>query len=611
MHSYDFLGELVLIGSLAIVNILVFQIIKIPPVIGLIVTGIMLGPSGFHVVSDTGLISTLAEMGVVLLLFTIGLDFSVDELNKLKKIVLAGGFAQVLLSGTAIAALSFWLMDAIGRRVSIEEAVILGFSFSVSSTAICLKILSDREELGLQHGRIALGILIFQDIAIVPLMLGLSFLAADKVPSFGELARETGIILLFGIGIFGGFRLLMPKVVKIIASLHAREVLVLGALVLCFGAAYLTALIGLSLALGAFVAGVVIASTDESHQISRTIDPFREALTSIFFVSVGLLLNVNMIELPWFIVIALVVLAVKGMIMTIISLLLGYSMRVSVMAGMTLAQIGEFSFVLAQSGLNNHLIGQEVFQAMLAIIVVTMVVTPALIAAAPGFAEQMAPVFGFIPLVSRDASNLTLKPSDTTIICAGEIHTVIVGFGINGRNVAAVLNATNLSYTILEINREIVKTVRRRGEPAYYGDCTDKKSLIRAGVDHARSVVLGISDEKASAQSIRAIREINGNTFIIVRARTLSAVDALYKAGADAVVAEKYETSIQIFSQLLKHFALKPELILEQQEIIRELYYQGVIGYGASKQSRRPGLIRKVETPPASSKEPGDSTQEP
>jgi CPA2 family monovalent cation:H+ antiporter-2 len=325
----------------------------------------------------------------------------------------------------------------------------------------------------------------------------------------------------------------------------------------------------LSLALGSFVAGMIIASTDESHRISVTIDPFREAFSSIFFISVGLLLDIKMINLPLFIVIALVVLLVKGSLVAGISLFLGNSLRVSMMAGMALAQIGEFSFVLAETGMKNNIINHEVFQAMLAISVVTMIVTPAMIAIAPKFADQVVPALGFIPLVSRDAPALSVKPPDSTIICAGEIHAAIIGFGINGQNVAAVLHATNISYSVLEIDRDMVKAMRKKGEPIYYGDCTDKKALLRAGIDHARAVVLGISDATAIGKSIAMIREINQKAFIIVRARTLDDVALLYKAGADVVVTEKFETSIQIFSLLLNHFTVEPELILEQQEIIR------------------------------------------
>ena len=569
MHEFDFLGELVLIGALAVAIILVFQRLKIPPVIGLIFTGILLGPSGIAAVYDQKLISTLAELGVILLLFTIGLEFSLDDLKKLKKIVLVGGIVQILVTGLAISFLSYWFMLVIDRGITLSAAAFLGFTFSVSSTAICLKILTDREELALPHGRIALGILIFQDIAIVPLMIGINLLNPETASTFEILAKKIGIIVLFATGIFISFMLLMPKMVRLIASLHAREVLVIGALVICFGAAYLTSLVGLSLALGSFVAGMIIASTDESHQISVTIDPFREAFSSIFFISVGLLLDIKMINLPFFVTIALLVLMVKGLIVAGVSLSLGNSLRVSMMAGMALAQIGEFSFVLAETGLKNNLINHEVFQAMLAISVVTMIVTPAMIAVAPRFADQVVPALGFIPLVSRDSSALPVRPPDSTIICAGEIHAAIIGFGLNGQNVAAVLHATNISYTVLEIDRDMVKSMRNKGEPIYYGDCTDKKALLRAGIDHARAVVLGISDATAIGKSITMIREINKKAFIIVRARTLDDVASLYKAGADVVVTEKFETSIQIFSLLLNHFTVDPELILEQQEIIR------------------------------------------
>lgn len=569
MHDLDFLGELVLIGAIAVAIILIFQRLRIPSVIGLIFTGILLGPSGIGVVYDERMISTLAELGVVLLLFTIGLEFSLEELNKLKRIVFLGGLVQMVVTGVVISCLAYWFMHAIGYAIPVSAALFLGFAFSVSSTAICLKILTDREELALPHGRVAMGILIFQDLAIVPLMVGINFLKPGVAPSLKVMVSKIGIIFFAAAVIFAGLRFLTPRVVRLLASRKAKEVLVIGALVICFGAAWLTAFAGLSMALGSFVAGMVIASTDESHQISQKIDPFREAFTSLFFVSVGLLLHVRMVDLPLFIFIALVVLVVKAVLVYGVSMVLGNSLRVSMMAGMALAQIGEFSFVLAESGLKNHVIGHDLFQAMLSIIVVTMIVTPAMIAIAPKFADQVAPALGFIPLVSRHSLTHPTRPPDSTIICAGEIHASIIGFGLNGQNVAAVLRATNISYSVLELQREVVKVMRKKGEPIYYGDCTEKKALLRAGIDHARAVVIGISDIVAARSSIRLIREVNEKAFIIVRTRSLDDVASFYRVGADVVVTEKFETSIQIFSLLLNHFTVAPDLILEQQEIIR------------------------------------------
>ena len=194
MHEFDFLGELVLIGALAVAIILVFQRLKIPPVIGLIFTGILLGPSGIAAVYDQKLISTLAELGVILLLFTIGLEFSLDDLKKLKKIVLVGGLVQILVTGLVISFLSYWFMLVINRGITLSAAAFLGFTFSVSSTAICLKILTDRDELSLPHGRFALGILIFQDMAIVPLMIGINVLNPEATHSFAILARKVGFM---------------------------------------------------------------------------------------------------------------------------------------------------------------------------------------------------------------------------------------------------------------------------------------------------------------------------------------------------------------------------------------------------------------------------------
>ncbi|HHE32181.1 MAG TPA: sodium:proton exchanger [Chlorobaculum parvum] len=601
MHHYDFLGQLVLIGTLAIATILLFQRIRIPPVIGLIFTGIMLGPTGFGVVSDSGLISILAELGVVLLLFTIGLEFSIDDMKKLQKIVFVGGFAQILLTGLVIAGMAFLLMEAIGKGISTQEALTLGFSFSVSSTALCLKILSDRDELGQEHGKIALGILIFQDMAIVPLMIGLTFLAPGKAISPEATIQEIVLLLVFAVGMFGGFRLLMPRVVRMITALHAGEVLVLGALVLCFGAAWLASLIGLSLALGAFMAGMVIASTDESHRISKTIDPFREALTSIFFVSVGLLLDVNMIELPWLIGVALIVLLVKGTVMTGISMALGFPLRVSLMSGMVLAQIGEFSFVLAGSARNTGLLDQHMFQLMLTIIVVTMIVTPALIAAAPGFAAQMAPVFRFMPLMPKPEPKQPTRAAAGPIVCKGEIHAAIIGYGLIGQNVATVMNATNLLYTVLDINRKVVSTMRRKGEPLFYGDCTERKSLLRVGADHCRSVVICIPEVEAATQCIRLVRSINSEAFIIVRSRSFRSAGQFYRAGADAVVTEIFETSIQMFSELLRHFKVEPETIFDQQEIIRreggKLFMVPAVEFSASSTKNGKSGSRKSPLP--------------
>ncbi|MCS7211842.1 MAG: cation:proton antiporter [Chloroherpetonaceae bacterium] len=573
MHDFEFLRELVIISAAALVIVLIFQRLKIPSVIGLIVTGILLGQSGLKVIEDVSLISTLAELGVILLLFAIGLEFSIEELRRLSRIVVFGGLFQVLLTGVIVGSLAYWLLSTIGVQMSWQAAALIGMSLAVSSTAICLKLLSDRNELFLPHGKIALGILIFQDIAIVPMMIGVSFLSPYSEQSFEKILRELGLLVLFSLGIVGAFRLVMPRLTRLLASINAKEVLVLGALLLCFGSAYLTSLAGLSLALGAFIAGVIISSTDESHAIAEAIEPMRDALTSLFFVSVGLLLNVELSELPLYLLLAAAVLIVNAALATLVGLALGYSLQVSMMAGMVLAQVGEFSFVLAKIGKVEGIISNEVYQGMLAVIVVTMIVTPALIALAPRVAERLAPSLEFIPL-HADGTHpeadrlLQAQPQSETEVL--NPHVVIIGYGENGRNIASVLQATNVRHTILDNDKDNVERAKQAGlNNIFYGEATSRQALTRAGVRVAQAVVIGISDYSDVGKVIKTVRELNPKAFVIVRTRSLANVPKLYAAGASEVVTEKFETSIQIFTLLLRQFDLPSEVIMEQQEIIR------------------------------------------
>ncbi|MCS6989854.1 MAG: cation:proton antiporter [Chloroherpetonaceae bacterium] len=579
MHHFDFLGELTLIVAAAIVVILVFQRFKLPSIVGLIFTGILLGQSVFGVVKDLTLIEVLAELGVVLLLFTIGLEFSLDELKRLKEIALIGGTAQIVATIGIAALASLFLFPIFGVGLSWRESVFLGIAIAASSTAICLKLLADRDELSLPHGRIALGILILQDVAIVPMVIAVTFLNPDSSGSLVKILRDLGLLAIFSAAIIVGFQLAMPRLVRILSEIHAKEALALGAILLCFGSAYLTMLAGLSLALGGFIAGVIIASTDESHKIARSVEPLRDALTSIFFVSVGLLLNVNWAHLPLYALIALGVILLKFVIIAAISSLLGYSMRESLMAGLTLAQIGEFSFVLANAGKQNGVIGEELFQAVLATIVITMIVTPLIISLAPRMVERLAPALEFIPLTNRFFQFSFLSPKNAVRAkdepsSDAKPHVIVIGYGTNGRNVAAVLKATNISYAVIENDRKIAEAAARAGENVVWGDCAEKSKLLKAGVDKAEAVVIGISDHNAVAQCIRAIRELNNETFIIVRTRNVDDVRALYDAGASTVVTEKLETAIQIFSLLLQRFKIDGDLIQQQQELIRRKCYE-------------------------------------
>ncbi len=602
MHDFDFLRELVIISTAALVIVLVFQRLKVPSVIGLIVTGIVLGQSGLKIIEDISLISTLAELGVVLLLFAIGLEFSVEELRRLSRIVIVGGVFQVLLTAAIVDGLAYVLLPTIGVKMTWQSATFIGMSLALSSTAVCLKILSDRNELFLPHGKIALGILIFQDIAIVPMMIGVSFLAPGSEQSLDKILKDLGLLVIFSLGIVGSFRLVMPHLTRMLASINAKEVLVLGALLLCFGSAYLTSLAGLSMALGAFIAGVIISSTDESHAIAEAIEPIRDALTSLFFVSVGLLLNVELEQLPLYLLLAVTVLVVNAALATVVGIALGYSARVSMMAGIVLAQVGEFSFVLAKMGKLEGIISGEVYQGMLAVIVVTIIVTPALIAMAPRVAERLAPALEFIPLhedgTHPEADRLQKSPLYSEIEQFNP-HVLIIGYGENGRNIANVLTATNVRHSVIDNDKSVVEAARRAGKSyVFYGDATAKHTLMQAGVHVVQSVVVGISEAAAVEKCIKLVRELNPKAFVIVRARSLNDVPRLYRAGASEVVTEKFETAIQIFSMLLHRFDIPPEVIMEQQEIIRreccKIFQQTSLPEVAAKPEEKKNLSEPV-----------------
>lgn len=571
MHQFEFLDELVIIGAMAIVVIILFQRLRLPAVIGLIATGMILGPSGLGVVVQGEVITTLAELGVTLLLFTIGLEFSIDDLRSMRRIVLGGGSLQLaitaLLSGS-LAALGLML---VGVEASFSTYVFIGLTVSLSSTAICAKILKDRNELNMPHGRAAISILLFQDIAVVPLMIVITLLDATSTSDPMEMLIRMGTFVGFGLLIALALRLILPRVVRLMSAIAAPEVLVLGALVMCFGAAYLTAQVGLSMALGAFMAGIIVAGTDQSRRIGNAVITMRDAFTSIFFISVGLLANISANYLVPTLVAAFFVVLLKAAVVTVVLVLLRTPLRLALLAGIVLAQIGEFSFVLAETGLQSGLINEDGFQAMLLIIIVTMTVAPLLITTAPRIVEHAIPKFRFAPL-SPIKHGAKPKPS------SGEApDVVIIGYGVHGRNVGSVLEATQIAYRVLEMNGALVEEYRNAGVPIEYGDSTDPHDLNNVGIDRTQAVVIAISDQSALAMSTRTIRSMRSDVLIIARTRYASDAETIAAAGADVVVTEEYESSIQVFVTLLQQLGVDENVIEEQELLMRSDRY-GVLG---------------------------------
>jgi CPA2 family monovalent cation:H+ antiporter-2 len=566
MHTPPILTDLVIILLVSVPVAYACLRLKLPVLVGFILTGILIGPYGLSLISELAAIELLAEIGVMLLLFTIGLEFSLKRLNEMRRLVLLGGGLQVLVTAAA----AFAISQLFARDV--KQSLFFGFLVALSSTAIVLKTFVDRQEVDSPHGRAGVGILLFQDISIVPMMLLIPVLGGGEA-SAEEIPQKIGVSFLALAGIVGAAWFLTPLFFKLVAKLRSPEMFLLTVVLILLGLSFLTAQFGLSLAIGAFIAGMVISESDYSHQISADIFPFRDVFNSLFFVSVGLLLSLPDLAANIGPVVFWVVAIVVGKMAIVLAVvkLLGFSYRIAAMAGLSLAQIGEFSFVLGRSGKQVGLFTGDDYQIFLASSVITMILTPFAIAAAPGFGMLVQRVF-------RDRIDFdpTTEEADIHLTSSGGLdqHVIIVGYGLNGRNLAKVLRGVGLPYTVLELDAEVVRAAKADGEKINYGDSTRAEILKHACVDRAYALVIAISDPVAARMTVKQVRALSPNVFIIVRTRYTSEISELLGLGANEVIPEEFETSIEIFARVLQRYGMGRHVIETQIDRIRRDRYE-------------------------------------
>jgi CPA2 family monovalent cation:H+ antiporter-2 len=429
------LKDILILFGLAIAVLLICHRLHVPTIVGFLLTGILAGPHGLGMISAVHEVEILAEIGIVLLLFTIGIEFSLRNLLQIRRSVLMGGAFQVLLT----IMVTYLISMQIG--LGFAQSVFVGFLVSLSSTAIVLKLIQERAEVDSPHGRTTLGILIFQDVIIVAMILVTPILAG----AIGNLGESLLIIVAKGIGIIllvmVGAKWIVPQILYQIARTRNRELFLLGVVVICLAVAWMTSSAGLSLALGAFLAGLVISESEYSHQALGNILPFRDVFTSFFFVSIGMLLDVGFLfQRPGIIaLIALCVLVLKSIIAGSVTILLGFPLRTGTLVGLALSQVGEFSFILSRTGIEHGLLAGNIYQMFLSVSVLTMAATPFIIAMAPRIADL---ALG-LPLPKRLKSGLYpvlgIKEAGKTD------HLIIIGFGVNGTNVARAARAGAIS----------------------------------------------------------------------------------------------------------------------------------------------------------------------
>lgn len=563
-NSFPLLQDLLLLLLASVPIAFIFHRLRLPTIVGFMITGVLIGPHGLGLIRDVHAIEVLAEIGVALLLFTIGLEFSLRRLLEMKRLVLLGGGLQVVITALVVTGVA----RLFGRPVT--EAIFFGFIFALSSTAIVLKSYIDRAEIDAPHGRAGVGILLFQDLSIVPMMLLIPILSAREGISAGRITLTLGIAVGTIAFIFFTAKTLVPYLLHHIVRLRSPEVFIISVVLLSLGTSWLTLQVGLSLALGAFIAGLVLSESEYSHQIVADILPFRDVFNSLFYMSIGMLLSLSTLNANALIVLTWVIALTVGKALLVLAVvrLLGYSLRVSTMTALGLAQIGEFSFILAKAGLSQGLLTESDYQRFLAASILSMIAAPFLIKAAPriGYAVQSLVSPGSLlepSVIGFDQSEPDMRR-----------HVIIIGYGVNGRNLAKVLRRTRVPYLVMELNAEVVREARAQDERIIYGDATRKEVLHHIGLEHARILVLAISDPTASRHTVWLARQMNPHIHIIVRTRYMSEMSDLRELGADEVIPEEFETSIEIFSRVLREYGLAQHVIQRQVAEIRSEGYQ-------------------------------------
>ncbi|OPX71703.1 MAG: glutathione-regulated potassium-efflux system protein KefC [Methanoregulaceae archaeon PtaB.Bin152] len=561
------LYDILIIFGLSLLVGLLFSRIRIPPMIGYIVAGAIAGPSVLSLIRSPAQVDVLAEIGIILLLFSIGLEFSFRQLWEIKGLVLKGGSIQVLLAAAFTIAIAF----IIGRPWN--EAVLLGFVVSLSSTAVVLKVLHDRGELDSPHGRLSLGILIFQDLVAIPMMMAVPFLAevgdGFTEPLYFVLLKDLLLVII----LIAAAKWVMPWLLFQIARTRSSELFLLFVVSVCFGVAWLASFAGLSLAMGALLAGLLISESEFSHQAIGRIVPFRDIFTAFFFVSIGMLLDVGFFFDHVGLVLAFlaIILLLKFLTSAAAPVILGYQMRTIILAGIALAQIGEFSFIITKSALDFGILSHEVYQVFLIVALATMALTPFLIASGPSLAGFICSHSLFMRLFPARCQWVA---REERVVRSG--HLVIIGYGVNGKNLARAAKLGGIEYAIIDMNPDSIRQARNEGEPIIYGDATTEGVLEHAGIETARIAVVAINDPVATRRIVGLCRQKNPGIFLVARTRYLIEVPVLREIGADEVIPEEFETSIEIFTRVLQAYGIPSDSIERLVQDIRADSYQAL-----------------------------------
>jgi CPA2 family monovalent cation:H+ antiporter-2 len=565
---------LLLLGS-AVLGVVAFRMMHLPPMLGYLAVGILIGPHALGLAEQSETTHGLAEFGVVFLMFSIGLEFSLAKLKAMRAIVFGLGLAQVVLTIVATMIFGWTIATQLppALQISWQASFALGGALAMSSTAIVVKMLTERLELESEHGRKIIGILLFQDLAVVPLLILIPSLGErpDKLVETLAWAGFKAVIVLALLLFFG--QKIMRNWFTIVVKRRSQELFMLNLLLVTLGAAWITERAGLSLALGAFVAGMLISETEYKHQVEEDIKPFRDVLLGLFFITIGMLLNVKLVMANWWLVLLLLCAPVllKFALIAGLAKLFGASDGVSMRTGLALAQAGEFGFVLLNLAAGHNLMDTYVVQVVLASMVLSMLLAPFIIAQS----DQIVMKFSSNEWMMQSLQ-LTKIASRTM---STNKHVIVCGFGRSGQSLATLLSEEKIDYHALDLDPERVQEAQTAGAQVSYGDAGRRESLVAAGIYRASAIVITYADTRSALRVLHQVHELTPSLPVIVRAYDDTDLDRLKQAGAAEVVPELMEGSLMLASHALVMLGVPLRRVVHRVQAAREERYASLRGY--------------------------------
>jgi CPA2 family monovalent cation:H+ antiporter-2 len=561
LEGLDIGLDLLIVLVTAIAGGMLARWLRLPIILGYLAGGIAVGPFGLGLVHETESISSLAEIGVVLLLFAIGLEFSLKELLKMGKIAILGGIAQVLITAAA----GFGLGRIVG--LSTTGAIFFGFIVALSSTMVVLKLLMERGELDTVHGRIMLGILLVQDLSVVPIMVIMSALGGEV----GELWTSLGIAIAKAVGFIAVMLVLgywgMPWFLKRVAGQRTRELFLLTIIVLCLAAAFGTYYFGLSAAFGAFAAGLLISQSGFARQAFADILPLRDTFGALFFVSLGMLANLHFIgeNIGTIVVVVVVIILGKFVICSAITRIFGYGHKTVLMVGTGLIQIGEFSFIIAMMGVDLGILSERLYSLTVAAAIITMLLTPFAMSLNSFIYRRMSQQAWFARhLMGRVDPDMQVQALELSR------HAVICGYGAVGKRIAEVLEKQKFSYLVIDLDPTVISQLRAQGIPCIYGDASNSEILAHTSLDKARVLICTIPDYVAEELTARNALRVNPKLDIVARVHRDSDVELLKGVGVNEIVLPFFEGSLEMIRHTLHRFGMSSTEIQYILNTLRE-----------------------------------------